>query len=123
MPIATLPPLPYRALTDGNPEELGYRVTEALGAGYITYGELDHLTKLTDSYSTVFFQLVIDPKRVRFTETFEYKKIRIVTGGTDRAFCEKVSDLLENEGWILYGQPKLYLEGTSFQMLQRLVQN
>lgn len=31
---------------------------------------------------------------------------RLLTGKDDRAFCERVSKALE-EGWVLYGEPKL----------------
>ena len=31
---------------------------------------------------------------------------RLLTGGDDRAFCERVSKALE-EGWVLYGEPRM----------------
>ena len=132
--------LPYRALTGYDPEVLGERVNEALQDGYQTYGELTvkeavHLSYSGErmNYQTLFLQLVIDPKRVPVQEGLTCRRslqTRLVSGGTDRAFCEKVSEYID-AGWKVYRYPHIFLigkqsiltdvPGIRFQLVQELV--
>jgi len=47
---------------------------------------------------------------------------RLLTGTDDRAFCERVSKALE-EGWVLYGEPRMTYDfwGAKMKVAQAVV--
>ena len=45
---------------------------------------------------------------------------RLLTGDTSRAFCERVSDALQ-DGYVLYGDPVMVYDGTALVTAQAVV--
>lgn len=118
--------LPYRALTGIDPEAIGERVAKALEAGQVIHGSLRLATRPSHEslylQITSFVQLVINPTIVRVAEPLlDYKNFTIVDGDSSRDFCERVSNLLEMEGWLLYGSPIIYVQQNEFRLCQKLV--
>ncbi len=50
----------------------------------------------------------------------ERLRYRLLTGPDDRSFCEKVSRALE-EGYVLYGEPRLTFDGTRMIAAQAVI--
>ncbi|MCW9033363.1 MAG: DUF1737 domain-containing protein [Alphaproteobacteria bacterium] len=48
------------------------------------------------------------------------KKYRLLTGVDDAAFCQRVSDVIE-EGYVLYGSPSVTFNGENVIVAQALV--
>lgn len=54
------------------------------------------------------------------TEHKKKKNYRFITGTDDDAFCQRVSDALDN-GYVLYGEPKLSHDGTKTICAQAVI--
>ncbi|MBP6924422.1 MAG: DUF1737 domain-containing protein [Candidatus Pacebacteria bacterium] len=119
---ATLPLLPYRALTGTDEQLLAKRVKDALdNDGYRLLGEL---SSASDGNTIMYVQAVISPTVPTFVANADERFLSIPhKGGTDRPFCEAISCLVDSGDWQFeetHG-PVVTSIGGQWQLTQKII--